>query len=107
MIILKKLKLTFDIANNGEEAVTAFKTEKYDLILMDENMPKLNGIEAAKQIISLEKKQMLEHTPIIALTANALKGDKEKFLEMGMDEYLTKPIDKVRLVEVLKKFLDA
>jgi signal transduction histidine kinase/CheY-like chemotaxis protein len=105
-IILKKLTLTFDIANDGREAVEAFKKNEYDAILMDENMPNLNGIEATKQIRLLEKEQNLKHTPIIALTANALKGDREKFLEAGMDEYLTKPIDKKRLTEILENFLN-
>ncbi|MFA6138143.1 MAG: nitrate- and nitrite sensing domain-containing protein [Sulfurimonas sp.] len=105
-IILKKLTLKFDIANDGLEALEAFKINKYDAILMDENMPNLNGIEATKQIRFLEKEQNLKHTPIIALTANALKGDREKFLEAGMDEYLTKPIDKKRLTEILENFLN-
>ncbi|MCX6076554.1 MAG: ATP-binding protein [Campylobacterales bacterium] len=105
-IILKKLTLTFDIANDGLEAVEAFKKNEYDAILMDENMPNLNGIEATKQIRLLEKEQNLKHTPIIALTANALKGDREKFLKAGMDEYVTKPIDKKRLTEILGIFLN-
>ncbi len=105
-VILKKLTLKFDIANDGLEAVEAFKINEYDAILMDENMPNLNGIEATKLIRLLEKEQNLKHTPIIALTANALKGDREKFLEAGMDEYLTKPIDKKRLTEILENFLN-
>ncbi len=103
-IILKKLKLKFDIVDDGLEALEAFRKNHYDAILMDENMPNLNGIESTKQIRLLEKEQNLKHTPIIALTANALKGDREKFLESGMDEYVTKPIDKKRLAEILENF---
>ncbi|QFR49311.1 response regulator [Sulfurimonas lithotrophica] len=111
-VILKKIGLTFDIANNGLEAIERFpkiicdcgKT-KYDAILMDENMPNMNGMEATKKILELEKQLNLPHTPIIALTANALKGDRERFLEIGMDEYLTKPANKSKLINVLEKYL--
>jgi CheY-like chemotaxis protein len=105
-LILKKFKLDFDIANDGLEAVHAYKDNKYDLILMDENMPNLNGIEATKRILEIEREQNLSHTPIIALTANALKGDREKFLEAGMDEYLTKPISKEKLAHTFQEFFN-
>jgi len=110
-VILKKMGFTFDIANNGLEALERFSKftcdneTKYDAILMDENMPNMNGIEATKRILEIEKEHNLPHTPIIALTANAIKGDRERFLEAGMDEYLTKPVNKKRLGEVLVKFL--
>jgi signal transduction histidine kinase/ActR/RegA family two-component response regulator len=104
-LILKKLGLSYEIANDGLEAIKAFEDGKFDLILMDENMPNLNGIEATKYILEYEEKNSLKHTPIVALTANALKGDREKFLEAGMDEYLTKPISKDRLAEVFEQFL--
>ena len=106
-ILLKKLNLSFEFANDGVEAVEMFKTNKYDIILMDENMPNMNGIEATKLILEYEKQNNLEHTPIIALTANALKGDRERFLEAGMDEYLTKPIDKNKLNEVVGMFFNS
>ena len=105
-IILKKLGFTFDIANDGLEAIENFKVAKFDAILMDENMPNMNGIETTKYILEYEKKNTLVHTPIIALTANALKGDRERFLSAGMDEYLTKPINKKKLSEVLGIFLN-
>ncbi|MEN8147595.1 MAG: response regulator, partial [Campylobacterota bacterium] len=97
--------LNVTIATNGAEAVEMFKDKKYDLILMDANMPVLNGIEATSQIIEIEKEKKLEHTPIIALTANALKGDRDRFLAAGMDEYLSKPIDNGKLLEALQLFL--
>ncbi len=104
-LILKKFGLNFDIANDGLEAIKAFDSNKYDLILMDENMPNLNGIEATKTILDIERKNSLDHTPIVALTANALKGDREKFLEAGMDEYITKPVSKEKLAEIFDLFL--
>ena len=104
-VVLNKLQFDFEIANNGAEALEMFEKNSYDLILMDENMPIMNGIEATKRILALEAKTRLKHTPIIALTANALKGDRERFLEAGMDEYLTKPIDKNKLQETVEYFL--
>jgi len=102
-VVLKKLGIVFDIANDGIEAIAAFNRSKYDLILMDENMPNLNGIAATQKILEIEKEQLLEHTPIVALTANALKGDRERFLKAGMDEYLTKPINKELLAATIEK----
>jgi len=104
-IILQTLNLTCDIANDGTEAIKKFKERKYDVILMDENMPNMNGMEATKLILEHEKQNALKHTPIIALTANALKGDREKFIDAGMDEYLTKPVNKNDLVKTLNKYL--
>ena len=104
-IVLEEFQLEVDIANDGIEAVEAFKHNKYDAILMDENMPNLNGIEATKQILAIEVQNNLEHTPIIALTANAIKGDRERFLSVGMDEYIAKPLDIKILTKILNKFL--
>jgi len=104
-VILKKMNLTFDIASDGIEAVKIYKTNKYKAILMDENMPNLDGIGATKQILEYEGQNNLHHTPIIALTANALKGDRERFLDAGMDDYMSKPVDKEKLIDILNKFL--
>jgi len=105
-VLFKKLLISYDIANDGFEAIEIFKKSKFDAILMDENMPNMNGIEATKHIIQFEKDNNLIHTPIIALTANALKGEKAKFLDAGMDEYLSKPLDKNKFIETLKKVCD-
>ena len=104
-VVFQKIKLEFDIANNGLEAIEIFNLNKYDAILMDENMPIMNGIEATKRILQIEKNENFNHTPIIALTANALKGDRERFLNAGMDEYLTKPVDKTNLIKILENFI--
>lgn len=104
-ILLEDLDIIVEIAENGLEAVEKFKIDKYDLILMDENMPKMNGIEATKIILDLEEKEKRQHTPIIALTANALSTDRARFLNAGMDEFISKPIDHEKFLAILHKFL--
>ena len=104
-IILRNVGLTFDIANNGIEAIEKFKTGKYELIIMDENMPKLNGIGATKEILQIEEERGVEHTPIIALTANALVGDRQLFIDAGMDDYLTKPLEPEQLIEKIRDII--
>lgn len=99
---LKKFSVTCDIANDGLEAVDIYNPEIHKLILMDENMPNMNGIEAMKIIKEKYKGKL---TPIIALTANTMVGDKERFLSQGMDGYLSKPIDIEELSQALEEFL--
>lgn len=100
-ILVEEFGLTYKMANDGVEAVAMFGDEKFDLVLMDENMPNLNGCEAMRKIHSLHGKDV----PIVALTANAMIGDKEKFLELGMDGYVSKPIDDEELHSVIKELL--
>jgi len=104
--IFSSMNIEFKIANNGAEAVDYRKQQSYDLIFMDINMPKVDGIEAFNQIREYEKENSLSNIPIIALTANAIKGDKEKFLNLGMDEYLSKPINTSKLIDILTRFLN-
>ncbi len=104
-IILENANMTYDTADNGLEAIEKFKENSYDIILMDENMPKLGGIASAKVIREIEAKENMKHTPIISLTANALKGDREHFLDAGMDDYLTKPVEPIKLLSVIQHFL--
>lgn len=99
--IFAELNLDADFANNGLEAIELFNENSYNLIFMDINMPICGGIEACEKIRELDKK-----IPIIALTANAIKGDKEKFLKAGMNKHLTKPINFDKLKEVLRKYLN-
>ena len=90
-----------DTANDGLEAVALYEQDKYDVILMDIQMPKMNGVQAMHKI---RKKETLgKHTPIIALTAYALNGDRERFLSLGMDDYITKPIQMNELFYTLDK----
>ncbi len=104
-ILLDDLGLAYNIANDGLEAIDKVKNNNYDIILMDENMPNMNGIAATQEIRRLEGEQNLKHTPIVAVTANALKGDRERFLAVGMDDYISKPIDADELETVIKKYL--
>ena len=104
-ILLSGLDLEVDMASDGLEAVQKATKEVYDLILMDENMPKLNGTGATRAIREFEKVSARTRIPIISLTANAIKGDRERFLEAGMDDYLAKPIDKKMLIEKIRTYL--
>ncbi len=102
---LEDIGLDVSIASNGLEAFQKRKDYGYDLIFMDIQMPILDGIEATKEILEYEEDFNQTHTPIIALTANALKGDREKFIEAGLDEYTTKPLVRSNIIAILNKFL--
>ncbi|MEJ2373057.1 MAG: response regulator, partial [Sulfurimonas sp.] len=102
---LEDLGLTIDIASNGLEAFQKRKDGNYDLIFMDIQMPFLDGMEATKEILEYEELYNQPHVPILALTANALKGDRERFLEAGLDEYTTKPLVRAEIVTLLNHFL--
>ena len=104
--ILKGFGLTIDVADNGEIAVRKRKSvPDYDLIFMDIQMPVMDGIEATKVIKRYEEENGLNSVPIIALTANALKGDRERLLKEGLDEYISKPIEMAELLYILHKFI--
>jgi len=90
-------------AMSGMEAIEIFKKEKFDFILMDIMMPEMDGLETTVKIRSIEKElQMKKETPIIALTANTLDNDREKCINHGMNEYMTKPFKMDKLVEILE-----
>ncbi len=101
---LKNIGIDCDMADNGQIGVDMRLKNHYDIIFMDIQMPIMNGVEATQTILRYEKERNLPHIPIVAVTANALKGDREKFLSDGMDDYVSKPIDFNRLVTVLRKF---
>lgn len=96
--ILEEIKISFDVARNGEEAVNLWQKNNYDLILMDVQMPIMDGFTATQKIRELEANENLSRTPIIGMTAHALVGDKDKCIEAGMDSYLPKPIDEKNLI---------
>jgi len=102
---LEDLGLTITVANNGLEAFEKRKNGNFDLIFMDIQMPILDGMEATQEIIDFEVDTNQHHIPIIALTANALKGDRERFLAVGMDEYTTKPLVRSDIISLLNNFL--
>ena len=102
---LEELGLHVTIANNGLEAFEKRKNGEFDLIFMDIQMPVLDGMEATMEILDFEEDEHQPHVPIIALTANALKGDRERFLEVGMDEYTTKPLVRNEILNLLSQFI--
>ncbi len=104
-VMLQEAGLSCEIATNGAEGVEKFKASAYDLILVDENMPVMNGLEATRQILNYEREHDKKHTPIIAVTANAFEGDRERFLEAGMDDYISKPIEHDVFRDMLHKYL--
>jgi PAS domain S-box-containing protein len=105
MAVLKKLGLSADLASNGEEAVRAFHSGRYDLVLMDCQMPEVDGFQATRRIRDLETPG--RHVPILAMTANAMEGDRERCLQAGMDDYLPKPVTLDALREALARWLPA
>lgn len=104
--LLKHCGCTCDVTSNGEEALAAMRLYDYDLLLMDCQMPEMDGFTAAQEIRRREADgQLARHHPIIALTANALKGDRERCLDAGMDDYLSKPLEFSQLHTMLTKYL--
>jgi len=102
---LEDLGLEVDLADNGLEAFEKRRNGDYDIIFMDISMPVMDGVEATHEILDYEEDENVPHVPIVALTANALKGDRERFLAEGLDEYTTKPLIREEIVSILKKFL--
>jgi signal transduction histidine kinase len=106
--VLAKVGFTCDLASNGKEALAALESKEYDLVLMDCQMPEMDGFEATRQYRTREAGQLAEKpkpVPIIALTANALRGDRERCLEAGMTDYLTKPIDPIKLIDLVQQYI--
>ena len=104
--ILEKLGFRVDIVNNGREAILALETKVYNIVLMDAQMPKMDGIEATNIIRSPESNVIDHNIPIIAVTAHAMKGDKERFLAAGMNDYIAKPFRMEQLYSVITKYIN-
>ena len=101
--ILEKYNHGVTVANNGKEALEAVKIKRYDVILMDVQMPVMGGFEATGEIRKYEREEGLSRTPIIALTAHAMLGDREKCMQAQMDEYLTKPLKQNQMMQTILK----
>ncbi|WP_052417298.1 response regulator [Cellvibrio mixtus] len=104
-VMLQRLGVSMKIANNGQEAFELAGLEHFDLILMDCQMPVMDGFEATSRIRAREQELGLPAIPIIALTANAISGDREYCLSQGMDDYLSKPFSQQQLHELLSRWL--
>ncbi len=103
---LKKYDYTVTAVRNGTEALEAVRAENYDLILMDLMLPGMNGYEITQEIRKYEKEKGVENeVPIIAITANTLDNDREKCLEVGMNEYLSKPFTAEQLIDKIRIFI--
>ena len=99
--LLSKYGHSVTVAVNGKEAINAFESQEFDVILMDVEMPVMDGFEATA-VIRVREKQTGKHIPIIAMTAHAMKGDRERCLESGMDDYISKPIRIQQLLDILR-----
>jgi len=102
--MLERLGYQADVVDDGLEALRALRRQPYDLVLMDVQMPEMDGVEATRVI--QDEWPMAERPYVIALTANALQGDREHYLELGMDGYLSKPLLMEPLVEVLRQAIN-
>ncbi len=98
--VLLKLGYSADIASNGREAIASLAKVQYDLIFMDIQMPEMDGLEATQKIRMLSSIQPF----IVAMTANAMQGDREECIKAGMDDYISKPFDPNALVASLEKW---
>ncbi|MDH3205817.1 MAG: response regulator [Gemmatimonadota bacterium] len=105
LALLERLGHDVQVASNGREALEALQASDFDLVLMDIQMPEMGGIEATQKIREREAANG-GHIPIVAMTAHAMTGDRERFLEAGMDEYLSKPISQERLREVVRSLAE-
>jgi CheY-like chemotaxis protein len=102
-ILLQEYRVIVTTASNGVEAVEKCKKNRYDIVFMDIDMPEKDGIAATKEI-----KEALSpngETPFVALTAMAMQGDRERLLEEGLDDYLSKPLTRQKLENILNKYL--
>jgi len=103
--VLKKLGLRVDVVANGKEALKALEALSYDLVLMDVQMPEMDGLDATRAIRDPQSHVLNHQVIIVAMTANAMQGDREKCEHAGMNDYLSKPIERSALVAVLEKWL--
>ena len=102
--LLKQTKVQIDMANNGDEGISAALEKKYDIIFLDHMMPKKDGIQTLEEMKEEPNNPNLD-TPVVCLTANAISGAREQYMEAGFDDYLTKPIDPIKLEDMLIQYL--
>jgi signal transduction histidine kinase/ActR/RegA family two-component response regulator len=102
--LIKKTQIQVDTAESGSEALEKIKTEHYHIILLDHMMPEMNGLDTLKNMRNQEE-NMSKDAAVIALTANAISGSREMYMAAGFDDYLSKPIDRVKYIELIQKYL--
>lgn len=103
-ILLEKSGYSYELAQDGLQACELYTQKNFDLILMDCQMPNLNGLEASEKIRSIEINQTRKRCPIVAMTANAMKGDRERCLSAGMDDFLAKPFKGDDLYKIISSW---
>ena len=104
--VIEKAGHSVVVTNNGREALDAWEQDRYDVVLMDVQMPEMDGLEATARIRDLEQQRgAAQRTPIIAMTANAMKGDRERCLEAGMDGYVSKPVKRQTMFAEIDRVL--
>ena len=103
--VLERCGFRSHVVNDGREALHALSTQRYDAVLMDCQMPDIDGYEATRELRRRENGG--RHTPVIAMTAHAMTGDRERCLEAGMDDYIAKPVRSHTLNEVLRRWIDS
>ena len=105
-LLLTRLGCEVEIANNGQEAVARFESDDFDFILMDLQMPEVDGFEATRRIREIEARSGVERTPIIAFTANTMEDDRRRCSETGMDDFIAKPIRRDIFESLLERVRD-
>jgi CheY-like chemotaxis protein len=103
--ILKQHDFHVTVVDNGQKAVDAYLKESFDLVLMDIDMPVMDGLTANRLIKEIDKRDARGYVPVIALTAHALLGDRERIIRAGLDAHLAKPIDKSFLLQTIDRYL--
>jgi CheY-like chemotaxis protein len=105
LILLRKSGFNVDAVANGKEALETLQKIPYDLVLMDVQMPEMDGFEATRRIRDPKSAVLDNKVLIIAMTAHAMTGDRDRCLEAGMDNYISKPIDPKKLIEIIRESL--
>jgi CheY-like chemotaxis protein len=103
--VLENMGHRVTVADDGAKALTAVQQERFDLVLMDVQMPVLGGLEATAAIRAAERASGGVRVPVVAMTANAMQGDRERCLEAGMDDYISKPIDMQQLRATIERVM--
>ena len=106
-IILKNMGIKVEVASNGVEALAMLEKVEYDMVMMDCHMPEMDGFAATRTFREREAaNEASKKTPIVAVTANAMKGEKERCISVGFDDFLAKPIDRMELQDMLLRYID-